>query len=188
MNDFVYTCRTWDPSTGKPWNYANVAIRLTTASADLVFTLPDLNLNPGTGWPNSPRPTDMSQVINFIVSLVRMGYDTYLVAESKQDSNQIVAIAGQEFGRSQCIATFLYNRFSLKDYLTYFAAYVLACPFGFEMQVFVMGGVLASPGQPGSTKPGPGKRSRRRRPHGIGPKQPAEDTSDPGRRSMRLKF
>jgi hypothetical protein len=160
MSDFVYTCRNWNPATGQPWDYANVAIRLTTASADLVFTLPDLSLNPGTGWPTSPRPTDMSQVINVLVTLVSMGADTYWVAESNPDTNQIISIAGQDFARSQGIATFLYNLFSLKDYLAYFTAYVLVCPFGFEMQVLALSGVLESPGQPGTP---PGKRRRRRR-------------------------
>ena len=160
MNDFVYTCRNWNPATGQPWDYANVAIRLTTASADVAFTLPDKGLNSGTGWPTSPRPSDMSQVVNTLVTLVSMGFDTYLVAESNPNTNQIVAIAGQDFARSQGIATFLYNLFSLKDFLEYFAAYVLVSPFGFEMQVLALGGVLASPGEPG-TRPG---RHRRRRP------------------------
>jgi len=55
MSDFIYTCRNWNPATGRTWDYANVAIRLTTACADVAFTLPGLNLNPGTGWPTSPR-------------------------------------------------------------------------------------------------------------------------------------
>ncbi|MFZ0240705.1 MAG: hypothetical protein WAL90_03585 [Desulfobacterales bacterium] len=119
MNDFVYTCRNWNPATGKPLDYANVAIRLTTASADVAFTLPSLNLNPGTGWPKSPRPTDMSHVINVLVTVGIMAYDTYLVAESSPNTNQIVAIAGQDYARSQGIWTLLYNFFSPKDYLDF---------------------------------------------------------------------
>ncbi len=168
MSDFVYTCQNWNPATGKPLDYANVAIRLTTASADVAFTLPGLNLNPGTGWPSSPRPTDMSQVINTLVTLGIMAYDTVLIAESSPNTNQIIAIAGQDFARSQAIATFIYNLFSAsasaKDNLIYFAAYILTCPIGFEMQVFALSGVLSSPGGPGTNPPGKHRR-RRRRPH-----------------------
>ena len=168
MSDFVYTCQNWNPATGKPLDYANVAIRLTTASADVAFTLPGLNLNPGKGWPSSPRPTDMSQVINALVTLGIMAYDTVLVAESSSNANQIVAIAGQDFARSQAIATFIYNLFSAsasaKNNLIYFAAYILTCPVGFEMQVLALSGVLSAPGEPGTNPPGKHRR-RRRRPH-----------------------
>jgi hypothetical protein len=110
-------------------------------------------------------------VINVLMTLVIMGFDTYLVAESDPDTNQIVAIAGQDFARSQGIAAFLYNLLSLKDYLEYFAAYILVCPFGFEMQVLALGNDLASPGGPGGKSPGHGRRRRRRRrPHGTGPR------------------
>jgi hypothetical protein len=70
---------------------------------------------------------------------------------------------------------------------------VLALPYGFEMQILAMKGVLSSPPSgpgntslrtrqhlppdpatppsgPGNTSPGPGRRRRRRRPHGTGPK------------------
>lgn len=59
------------------------------------------------------------------MNLVSMGADTHWVAESSPNVNQIVNISGQDFARSQLIATFLYNLFSLKDYLVCFGGYAL---------------------------------------------------------------
>jgi hypothetical protein len=172
INDFAYLCKFWDPATGEPWDYANAAIRLTTACADVVLTLPGKNLNPGAGWPDDPRPTDMSQCINFIAIVVSMVVDTTLVVEAGPNASQIVAVAGQDFARSQGVATFLYNLFFLKEYLEYFAPYVLTTPFGFSMQIEGLAGSFSATG-PGGRRGGGrdwrhGKRRRGPRPHGRG--------------------
>ena len=165
FNDFVYTCKYWNPNTGAPWDYANTVLRLATASANVVFTLPGKNLNPGDGWPLNPRRTDISQCINFCATCVVMGLDTDRMVEAGPDANQSLAIAGQDFARSQGIAAFLYNYFSLQAYLEYFALYILTAPFGFQMQIEGLEGGLSSTGPGGSRKGHFRHHRRRHRPH-----------------------
>jgi hypothetical protein len=157
INDFIYTCWFFNPNTGQPWDYVNTVARLGTAIADIIFTLPGKNLNSGSGWPSDPRYTDIDQFVNFLLVFVSMGEDTLLAATEGPDDNQIMYISGQDYQRSQGIAAFLYNYFSLKAYQEPFSAYILTTPAGFLFQIAAL---FASAS---ATAPGGSRNNHRRR-------------------------
>ena len=168
MNDIVYTSATWDPATGKPFDYAWAATRLATACTDVAFTLPLKNYDPGTGWPKDPRSSDLSQAVNFLMNLAVIAYDAVEFGKTNPNSDQITLFVGKILPRLQIDPAFLYNVTSpyFKGYVDTFATLMLVCPIGFGLQIYVQAGgpTAPPPSGPGNNPPGKHRR-RRRRPH-----------------------
>jgi len=176
VNDTLYTVKTWVqyPATPDYYTATWVFARMVSACADIILSL---KKDTATGWPSNPKKTDITHVINVLLNVGIITYDSINTGESNPDSNQIAGIVGRDMVRSQTLFSFLYNFFfaptNNTDALLVSALIILVLPYGFEIQILALEGLFSAPppSGPGNTSPGPGKRVRKRkRPHGTGPK------------------
>jgi hypothetical protein len=105
-NDLVYTVENVDP---KLPDALYLGVRTYFAVVTAVLTLPGQGFNPGEGWPDDPKRTDVVNLINAVLTIAIMGYDTYEVATSSPSANQIVGVIGQDLSRTQPLATTIYD-------------------------------------------------------------------------------